>query len=32
MNKFIQFVTGAPKISIYDPHFKFIIEKADGSD
>ena len=32
MNKFIQFLTGAPKISLYDPHFKFVIEKTYGEE
>lgn len=28
MNKFIQFLTGAPKVSIYDPSFNVVIEKT----
>ena len=32
MNKFIQFLTGAPKVSIYDPNFSFVVEKTYGDD
>lgn len=27
MNKFLQFITGAPKVSIYNHKFSFVIEK-----
>lgn len=32
MNQFVQFLTGAPKVSIYDPHFSFIVEKTYGEN
>lgn len=32
MNKFLQFITGAPKVSIYNSNFEFIIEKPYGDD
>lgn len=28
MNKFMQFLTGAPKVSLYDPYFTFTVEKT----
>lgn len=30
MNKFLQFITGAPKVSIYNHNFSFVIEKPYG--
>lgn len=32
MNKFIQFLSGAPKVSLYDPYFSFTIEKTYEDD
>lgn len=32
MNCFIQFLTGAPKVSIYDSSFSMTIEKTYGED
>lgn len=32
MNQFIQFLTGSPKVSIYDPNFGFVVEKTYGED
>lgn len=32
MNRFLQFITGAPKVSIYNHSFQFVIEKPYGED
>jgi hypothetical protein len=32
MNKFLQFITGAPKVSIYNHNFEFVVEKPYAED